>query len=164
EAYEKKFGLPVYRPLSVTVVCDRKDHFKVETDGRHFSSHGIINATGTWESPYIPEYPGRDRFKGLQLHTKDYKTPDKFAGKRVIIVGGDISAIQLLAEISMVKETVWVTRRPPDFREGPFTPEKGSAAVALVEERVRNGKPPNSVVSVTGLPVTPRIESMRERG
>ncbi|HLR32985.1 MAG TPA: hypothetical protein VK074_10865, partial [Fodinibius sp.] len=38
------------------------------------------------------------------------------------------------------------------------------AAVAIVEERVRNGKPPSSVVSVTGLPVTPRIEAMRERG
>lgn len=164
EAYEKQFGLPVYRPLKVTVVCDRKDRFVIETDGPHFSSHGIINATGTWESPYIPEYPGRDQFKGIQLHTKDYTTPDKFAGKHVIIVGAGISAIQLLDEISQVTKTTWVTRRPPDFREGPFTPERGSAAVAIVEERVRNGKPPRSVVSVTGLPVTPRIESMRERG
>jgi len=164
EAYEKKFALPVYRPLKVTVVCNRTGHFRVETDGPHFSSRGIINATGTWESPYIPEYPGKDRFTGMQLHTKDYTTADKFAGKRVIIVGGGISAIQLLDEISTVAETFWITRRPPDFRAGPFTPERGSAAVAIVEDRVRNGKPPGSVVSVTGLPVTPRIESMRERG
>jgi hypothetical protein len=36
--------------------------------------------------------------------------------------------------------------------------------VALVEERVRQGLPPGSVVSVTGLPVTPAIRAMRERG
>src|SRR5699024_3134609 len=162
--YEQEFDLPVYRPLKVMVVCNREDRFRVETDKPHFSARGIINATGTWESPHLPEYPGKDRFKGRQLHTKDYKTADEFNGKHVVIVGGGISAIQLLDEVSQATTTTWVTRRPPDFREGPFTPEKGRAAVAIVEERVRNGKPPSSVVSVTGLPVTPRIEAMRERG
>jgi hypothetical protein len=36
--------------------------------------------------------------------------------------------------------------------------------VTLVEDRVRRGLPPNSVVSVTGLPVTPAIEAMRAQG
>ena len=36
--------------------------------------------------------------------------------------------------------------------------------MALVEERVRSGLPLRSVVSVTGLPVTPAIEAMRARG
>src|SRR3546814_13895097 len=57
-----------------------------------------------------------------------------------------------------------LTRRPPVFESGPFTPERGRAAVALVEERVRQGLPPASVVSVTGLPVTPAVEAMRKRG
>ena len=50
------------------------------------------------------------------------------------------------------------------FRDGPLDAEAGRAAVALVEDRVRRGLPPNSVVSVTGLPVTPMIEAMRARG
>jgi hypothetical protein len=36
--------------------------------------------------------------------------------------------------------------------------------VALVEDRVRRGLPPNSVVSVTGPPVTPAVEAMQARG
>ncbi|CDZ51523.1 hypothetical protein [Neorhizobium galegae] len=36
--------------------------------------------------------------------------------------------------------------------------------MALVEDRVRQGLPPGSVVSVTGLPVTPAIQAARERG
>ena len=163
-AYEKAFDLPVYRPVKVIVVCDRGGRLNVETDRIHVSARGIINATGTWETPYIPEYPGAERFEGRQLHTRDYRGAAEFAGKHVIIVGGGISAIQLLDEISRVTTTTWVTRRPPEFRTGPFDEAAGRAAVAIVEDRVRRGLPPSSVVSVTGLPVTPAIEAMRARG
>jgi thioredoxin reductase len=163
-AYEKAFGLPVYRPVKVTVVCDRGERFRIETDRVNFSARGVINATGTWETAYIPDYPGADRFKGRQLHTKDYRTAEELARKHIIVVGGGISAIQLLDEVSRLTTTTWVTRRPPEFRAGPFTEDRGRAAVAMVEDRVRRGLPPNSVVSVTGLPVTPTIEAMRTRG
>ncbi|WP_423066294.1 NAD(P)-binding domain-containing protein [Devosia sp. CN2-171] len=163
-AYEERFGLNVYRPVKVSVVCQRGERFRVETDRQTFSARGIINATGTWETPYIPDYPGRERFRGRQLHTRDYRTAAEFAGQHVVIVGGGISAIQLLNEISEVTSTTWVTRRPPQFREGPFNEEAGRAAVKLVEERVRAGLPPNSVVSVTGLPRSPLIEAMEARG
>jgi len=162
--YEKRFGLPVYRPVTVKVVCERAGRFRVETDRETFSARGIINATGTWETPYIPEYPGHERFRGRQLHTHDYRTADEFIGQHVLIVGGGISAIQLLDEISKVTRTTWVTRTPPRWREGPFDQDAGRAAVRLVEERVRAGLPPNSVVSVTGLPVNERTEAMRGRG
>ena len=101
----------------------------METDRGIFSARGLINATGTWESPYIPEYPGADRFRGRQLHTRDYRRPEEFAGQHVLMVGGGISAIQLLDEISRVTSTTWVTRRPPEFRAGPFDQEAGRAAV-----------------------------------
>ncbi|KQT51474.1 pyridine nucleotide-disulfide oxidoreductase [Devosia sp. Leaf420] len=163
-AYEERFDLRVVRPANVTVVCDRVDRLRVESDRGLFSARGIINATGTWEKPYIPDYPGAALFKGAQLHTRDYTVAEAFKGKHVLIVGGGISAIQLLDEISKVTETTWVTRTPPRWREGPFDEEAGRAAVAMVEERVRAGLPPKAVVSVTGLPVTPAITSMRERG
>jgi thioredoxin reductase len=163
-AYEKAFELPVSRPVDVKVVCDRGERLMIETDRGQISARGIINATGTWESPYIPSYPGAERFRGRQLHTKDYRTAEEFAGKHVIIIGAGISAIQLLDEISKVTTTTWVTRRPPEFRDGPFDEQAGRAAVAMVEDRVRRGLPPASVVSVTGIPVTPAIEAMRERG
>ncbi|WP_205602446.1 NAD(P)-binding domain-containing protein [Chelativorans alearense] len=163
-AYEKRFELPVYRPVAVKIVCERDGRFRVETDRIQFSARGLINATGTWESPYIPDVPGRDRFKGRQLHTRDYHTAEEFRGQHVVVVGGGISAIQLLDEVSRITSTSWVTRRPPAFRQGPFDEQAGRAAVAMVEDRVRRGLPPASVVSVTGIPLTPAIEAMRARG
>lgn len=163
-AYEKAFALPVYRPVKVAVVCERGGRLSIETDRETFAARGLINATGTWQSPYIPDYPGRELFAGRQLHTHDYRAASEFTGQHVLVVGGGISAIQLLDEISRITTTTWVTRRPPQFRDGPFDVEAGRAAVKLVEDRVRQGLPPNSVVSVTGLPVTPAIEAMRARG
>jgi thioredoxin reductase len=163
-AYERQFELPVLRPVHVQVVCSRGERFRIETDRGDFSARGIINATGTWETPYIPDYPGQARFRGRQLQTRDYRTAEAFRGQHVVIVGGGISAIQLLDEISRVTTTTWVTRRPVEFREGPFDEEAGRAAVKLVEQRVRAGLPPTSVVSVTGLRMTPVIAAMAARG
>lgn len=163
-AYEERFRLPVYRPVTVRVVCDRFERLRVETDREAFSARGIINATGTWETPYIPHYPGAVRFEGRQLHSRDYKTAAEFSGQHVLIVGGGISALQHLDEISQVTTTDWVTRKAPRFHEGPFTPEDGRAAVAMVEERVRAGLVPGSVVSVTGIPWTPALRAAEARG
>ena len=163
-AYEEHFRLQVLRPAKVSVVCDRGERLRVESDRGLFSARGVINATGTWENPYIPDYPGAASFGGRQLHTRDYRTPEEFAGNHVLVVGGGISAIQLLDQISQVTRTTWVTRTKPRWREGAFTAEDGRQAVAQVEERVRAGLPPRAVVSVTGLPVTPAIEAMRARG
>src|SRR5690606_29302645 len=162
--YEKKFGLQVYRPIKVEKVYLKDNRFFINTSCTAFSALGIINATGTWDSPYIPEYPGAARFKGEHLHTRDFKDAARFKGKHVIIVGGGISAIQLLDQISKVTSTTWVTRRPPEFIKVPFDEKAGSRAVALVDERVRKGLLPQSVVSVTGLPFTPEMEAMEKKG
>ena len=114
--YESRFGLPVYRPVTVRVVCERGGRFRIETDRETFSARGLINATGTWETPYVPDYPGHELFRGRQPHTHDYRTAAEFAGQHVLIVGGGISAIQLLDEISKVARTSWATRTPPRWR------------------------------------------------
>ncbi|TLU97261.1 NAD(P)-binding domain-containing protein [Dyadobacter luticola] len=164
QLYEQKFGIRVYRPLKVEKVYLHNDRFYINSSETLFSALGIINATGTWENPYIPSYPGAELFAGEQLHTKDFKTADYFKGKHVVVVGGGISAIQLLDQISKITTTTWVTRRPPVFREGPFDDVAGHRAVAMVDERVRKGLIPSSVVSITGLPLSPEVEDMKRRG
>ncbi|KRE41832.1 NAD(P)-binding domain-containing protein [Knoellia sp. Soil729] len=162
--YEKRFELPVERPVDVRCVCERDGSLAIETDHGTFTARGLVNATGTWERPFVPHVRGAELFAGRQLHTRDYRTADEFAGQHVVVVGGGISAVQLLDEISRVTSTTWVTRREPVWREETFTPELGRRAVAIVEDRVRRGLPPGSVVSVTGLPVTPALRAARERG
>ncbi|MEV0715643.1 FAD-dependent oxidoreductase [Asanoa sp. NPDC050611] len=165
-AFERRFGLDVRRPVRVTSVSDGPGgRLWVETDHGVWRTRGLINATGTWTRPFLPYYPGAETFRGRQLHPADYRGPDEFAGRRVVVVGGGTSAVQILLEIASVAAgTTWVTRREPVFREGPFGEEYGRAVVAKVDERVRAGLPPRSVVSVTDLPWTPEMAAARERG
>lgn len=149
-AYEAKHALPVLRPVRVWAVRSLDDgRLRVETDQGDWTARALINATGTWTRPFLPHYPGH--FAGRQLHYAEYRGPEEFAGQRVVVVGGGASAIQVLSEVAEVAETVWVTRTLPVYHDGPFTPEHGRAVVAMVEERVRQGLPAGSVVSVTGL-------------
>ncbi|MBE1487417.1 NAD(P)-binding domain-containing protein [Plantactinospora soyae] len=165
-AYERKFDLPVRRPVNVIEVRDRADgRLTVRTDAGEWTARALINATGTWRHPFWPYYPGQWSFAGRQLHTADYRGPAEFAGRRVVVVGGGTSAVQLLDEIAEVAEaTRWVTRRPPVFNDGDFTEERGRAAVARVDETVRAGRPPSSVVGVTGLVWTPQTRRMEAAG
>jgi cation diffusion facilitator CzcD-associated flavoprotein CzcO len=173
--YERGQALPVLRPVRVTEVRDAEvrdaevrdadgGRLLVRTDHGDWSARALINATGTWTRPFVPRYPGAGSFLGRTLHSSGYRGPEEFRGQRVLVVGGGASAIQILAETAAVAGTLWVTRRPPVFRDASFTPELGRAAVALVEQRVREGRPPGSVVSVTGLPPTPALLRARELG
>lgn len=165
-AYERAFALPVLRPVDVAAVQPGEgDRLLVRTSVGDWAPHAVINATGTWDRPFWPRYPGQETFAGRQLHTAQYPGPEPFAGQRVVVVGGGTSAVQHLLEIAEVAAaTTWVTRRPPLFRTGPFGAAEGRAAVALVEDRVRQGLPPRSVVSVTGLPMTEAMERARAAG
>lgn len=165
-AYEEAFDLRVRRPVDVRAVREGDGgRLLVETSDGAWSTRALINATGTWDRPFWPRYPGQETFRGRQLHTAQYQGPEEFAGRRVVVVGGGASGTQHLMEIApYAAETTWVTRRPPVFREGPFGEEQGRAAVALVEDRVRQGLAPLSVVSVTGLPVNDAVREARANG
>ncbi|MEV7728042.1 FAD-dependent oxidoreductase [Streptomyces sp. NPDC087917] len=168
-AYEERFDLRVRRPVDVSAVRDGgyagPGRLLVESASGSWSARALVNATGTWDRPFWPRYPGQELFRGRQLHTANYPGPQEFAGARVVVVGGGTSAVQHLLEISEVAAgTTWVTRRPPVFRDGDFGEAEGRAAVALVEDRVRRGLPPQSVVSVTGLPLNAAVRAGLDSG
>lgn len=166
--YERRFDLRVHRPVEVRRVeredADPRGRLRVVTATGNWSARSIINATGTWRRPFWPHYPGAETFAGRQLHVHDYVSADEFAGQRVIVVGAGISAIQLLDEISQVADTYWVTRNELRWDAGGFDTAARTAAIAGVEERVRRGLPPGSVISVTGLHWNRWAASAQARG
>ncbi|ONI85546.1 pyridine nucleotide-disulfide oxidoreductase [Saccharothrix sp. ALI-22-I] len=163
--FERRNGIAVERPVRVHAVRDHDGRLRVETDRGIWEADALVNATGTWTRPFWPRYPGQELFTGRQLHSSRYRGPEEFAGQHVVVVGGGTSAVQQLLEIAQhAAATTWVTRREPEFSDEPFTPELGRAVVAKVEERVRQGLPPQSVVSVTGLSLTPAVREALKTG
>jgi putative flavoprotein involved in K+ transport len=113
--YEQRYNLPAVRPVWVDAVERAGDQLLVRSEGRAWLARSVVSATGTWRTPFTPAYPGQEQFAGTQLHSARYSGPAPFAGQRVLVVGGGNSGAQILAEVSTVADTVWVTERPPRF-------------------------------------------------
>jgi len=113
--YEKRYDFPIVRNISVIQVSKKNDVFVIETNNGDYLCKSVVSATGTAMAPYIPEHPNSDVFKGKQIHSIDYKNTDDLSNKKVLIVGAGNSGAQILAEVSKVTTTKWVTSEPPIF-------------------------------------------------
>ncbi|CAO0836323.1 Ferredoxin--NADP reductase [Streptomyces microflavus] len=97
--YEKRYELPVVRPVRVEAVHRDGAHLRVETDAGSWCARAVISATGAWWRPFIPAVPGRTEFSGVQLHTVGYRRPADLAGQKVVVVGGGNSGAQIAADL-----------------------------------------------------------------
>lgn len=59
---------------------------------------GLIVANGVTWHPSLPEYPGLADFAGEARHAVTYRSPQEFAGKRVLIVGGGNSGVDIACD------------------------------------------------------------------
>lgn len=113
--YETKYNLAVKRPVNVIRVFKQDYEFKIETSDGVYNTRAVVSATGSFSNPYIPPIEGRDAFRGQILHSSQYTAPGIFAGKRVAIVGEGNSGAQILAEVSRITGTLWITLKEPRF-------------------------------------------------
>ena len=113
--YETRYDVPVVRPARVNAVRDDRERLVVDSSVGRWSARAVISATGTWAAPNVPRVPGDDVFTGRILHSSRYRSPETFAGQRVIVVGGGNSGAQILADLHEHASVTWATRSPPTF-------------------------------------------------
>ncbi|WP_121371197.1 NAD(P)-binding domain-containing protein [Frondihabitans australicus] len=171
DRYERHFGLRVRRPVDVRGLHDLGRDLAVRYLDARGESHEIVtqvvvNATGTWGSPFRPWYPGRDDFEGRQITTAEYTDAADFEGQDVVVVGGGTSAVGFLLELEKVaKHTVWVTRRPVDWvDQTELGVEMRVSAVDEQDAAAREGRALPSIVSGTGIPISRRHRAGIDRG
>ena len=169
--YEDAYELRVRRPVEVTRVTDATDDgggLLVSVTGASgpLVTDVLVNATGTWGAPFVPAVPGREAFRGRQLHTAEWRDAKELRGLRVVVVGGGTSAVGHLLDLEGVAaSTTWATRRRVRWHEGPeLDVEHAVAAVAEQDRAARAGRALPSIVSGTGLWLTRASAAARERG
>jgi len=73
----------------------------------------VIVCTGIFSKAYKPNISGIETFKGEILHSKEYKKPDTFEGKTVVVIGNAFSGCEIAASIaSKANQVVNVIHRP----------------------------------------------------
>jgi len=160
--YERRYDVPVERPCKVEAVERGGAGLRLRlSSGSHVTARAVVSATGTWGSPHVPDVAGREVFRGVQLHSAHYRNPQPFAGQRVLVVGGGNSGAQILAEVSEVAETTWVTLADPVFLpddvDGRVLFERASA-------RVRGDVDRDSTTTLGDIVMVPPVRGARARG
>ncbi len=87
EQYAAHFGLePLYNQRLVRAEQADGRWIAHTPDGR-FSADTLVLATGYTRVPNVPEWPGRDTFRGPIVHSSQYRNGRPFAGQDVLVVG-----------------------------------------------------------------------------
>lgn len=162
--YEAHYELPTERPVRVSAVRRDGDRLMVETDRGVWSARAVVSATGSWQHPYVPGYPGHARFGGVQMHSAHYRSVEAFRGKRVLVVGGGNSGAQILADLSEVADTTWVTVKPPTFLpdhiDGRYLFDQATARYRAEQE----GRPVPAPASLGDIVMVEAVRNARSRG
>ncbi|MDO1434432.1 MULTISPECIES: flavin-containing monooxygenase [Pseudomonas] len=116
EAYAAEFRLPFQGGTRVVGVAQKEKVFEIRCDtGVIFTARSVVVASGGFSRPFTPSIPGLEGFTGTCLHSSAYRTPEPFAGQRVVVVGAANSAVQIAYELAGVAEVVLATREKIRF-------------------------------------------------
>ena len=59
----------------------------------------LVLALGASGLPSVPEFPGREKFRGDQHHSSAHPGPDKYKGKKAVVIGSNNSAHDICAAL-----------------------------------------------------------------
>ncbi len=105
------------------------NRWDITTDrGDHLRARHCVMATGCLSSARVPDFPGRDSFRGKTYHTGHWPHEGvDFSGQRVAVIGTGSSAIQAIPVIAEQAAQLTVFQRTPNYsipsRNGPMPAE-----------------------------------------
>jgi cation diffusion facilitator CzcD-associated flavoprotein CzcO len=112
ESYAAEFGIAdtVQTSTEVTSVEQVGDRWSVTTD-RHGARvyDAVVVANGHLSVPRRPRFAGT--FDGQELHSHDYRTPEPFSGKSVVVVGMGNSGCDIAVDLARVAGQVHLSTR-----------------------------------------------------
>ncbi|MFJ5225344.1 flavin-containing monooxygenase [Streptomyces sp. NPDC088400] len=69
------------------------------TGGRKLTARAVVVATGYNHTPRVPSWPGLDSYGGELLHAGEYRNPQPYAGKDVLVVGAGNTGAEIAVDL-----------------------------------------------------------------
>jgi dimethylaniline monooxygenase (N-oxide forming) len=113
--YARTFGLEPFVRFGVRVEslrrsADEKWVVAASTIGEQ-QFDWVVVCSGIFRRPVIPAVDGLDTFTGEVIHSIDYRVPEPFAGRHVLIVGLGSSAVDIANDLLTVADRVSISTR-----------------------------------------------------
>ncbi|MFN5883581.1 MAG: flavin-containing monooxygenase [Burkholderiales bacterium] len=115
--------------VNEAVFDESRNEWAVRTDrGDSVRGRFLVMATGCLSSTNLPQFEGRDTFKGRSFHTGQWPhEPVDFTGRRVAVIGTGSSAIQSIPIIARQAASLTVFQRTANYsvpaRNTPLDPD-----------------------------------------
>jgi cation diffusion facilitator CzcD-associated flavoprotein CzcO len=114
ERYIAHFNIqPRFNQPARRVVRQEDGRWRVETPTDVFVGDDVVVCTGYSRVPNAPDLPGLRDFRGVVLHSRDYRNGAAFRGERVLVVGMGNTGAEIALDLLEHGATPFISVRGP---------------------------------------------------
>ncbi|HKW93364.1 MAG TPA: NAD(P)/FAD-dependent oxidoreductase [Methylomirabilota bacterium] len=159
ERYREIIRAPVRTGVRVDRVgrIERTGSLRVETTVGELVADHVVIATGPYQEPVVPRTSAALPAGVVQVHSRDYRNPDRLPPGAVLVVGSGASGCQIVEDLLAAGRTVYLSvgrhRRYPRRYRGRdmfWWLEQMGALDQTLEERPEARDRPNPLVTGVG--------------
>lgn len=101
EGYVRHHGLDVRTGVEVQRLerDEAAGEWVLDTPGGELRARHMVVATGYNHTPVMPDWPGRDGFEGTLIHGQDYRNPEPYRGRDVLVVGSGNTGAEIAVDL-----------------------------------------------------------------
>ena len=113
DSYAEKFNIKPILNSEVVSISKEEKEWRIMTNNSEYLSKYVIVCTGYNHHPIIPDWKGKEIFSNPWIHSKDYRNPDKFLNKKVLVVGAGNTGAEIALDLSLKNIQVSMVVRGP---------------------------------------------------
>lgn len=162
--YEKRYNFPIERGVTVEATFHNGNYFELDTSKGIYKAKTVISATGTYEAPFIPNIPGLNDFKGKQIHSSDYRSPEGLEGKNVLVVGEGNSGAQIIADLYKTSNCFWAVKDKPQFLPPEVDGRVLFDSATQIYQNKKSGKKESVAINLGNIVRLPKVKEAEEDG
>lgn len=109
EKYVDDYQLPLRYGVQVISIESTDDGYLLKTNAGELEAANVVVATGFFQTPRIPSFSSDLSKDVLQLHSNDYRNPDRLPAGAVLVVGSAQSGVQITEELYQAGRKVYLS-------------------------------------------------------
>lgn len=114
DTHAREGGIDLLLGTTVERIDAADDGWALQTSAGEVRAPQVVVAMGFENEPVIPDWPGRESFTGILLHSSGYRNAQPFEGMRVLVVGPGCSGMEMAHDLAEGgAEQVWLSVRTP---------------------------------------------------
>jgi putative flavoprotein involved in K+ transport len=138
EDYAVRHRLEVRPATRVQRIGPQLGGWLLQTSSGDISAEQVVVASGYAHTPFMPDWPGRDRYQGHLLHSAAYRNAESLGDGDLLVVGAGCSGMEIAYELARngARRVRLSVRTPPNMLlRSPIGPLFARAMLKLPPHR-----------------------------